>query len=250
MISVYLCDDEPIWIKRINKAIKDYQIKSDWELIIKYQATSPEALLQYLTEHPPMNGIYFLDIDFKTSIDGLYLAKQIRNMDPQSSIVFITTHEEMVMETFRLKLEVLDYIIKNVSPLTDQIHQCLQHHEDKFITMQKDTIAPIIIRVAGSYHAVFPQEIYYVETIKNAHKVCLHLQSTIYHFTDSLSSLQKRLGEDFVHCHKTCLVNVRHIRELDYTNRQAILHNGDCCSCSIREWKKMVTIFSNPLPLS
>lgn len=240
MISVYLCDDEPIWLERLNKAVTDYQIKSDWELSIAYQSTSPEQLLQYLTEHIPMNGIYFLDIDFKASVNGMDLAKQIRNIDPQASIIFITTHDEMVMETFRLKLEVLDYIVKDKSPLEAQIHQCLHHLEEKNLAHPMNSSTAITIRIASSYHTICLHDIYYIETVKNTHKICIHLHSAIYHVPTSLSSLQKCLSDEFIQCHKACLVNVQHISKMDSNSRQVHLDNGDCCTCSVREWRKLV----------
>lgn len=246
MISVYLCDDESTWLERLHKAVVDYQITSDWELPIEYESTSPEELLQYLTEHTPSNGIYFLDIDFKTSINGLKLAKEIRQMDPHASIIFITTHDEMVMETFHLKLEVLDYIIKDAAPLPEQIHQCLKHIEHKHIMNEHPTNHSITIRAEGSYRTIFVQDIYYVETIKNAHKVCLYLHNAMYHFSDSIASLQKRLGPDFYQCHKTCLVNTNHIKELDIANHKVILDNESSCSCSTREWQRLVRRYKQP----
>ena len=240
MKSVFLCDDEPIWLERMQKAVCAYQIKSDWEIVIPYQSTSPEKLLNFLTEHTPEEGIYFLDIDFKATINGLELAKQIRDIDPQATIVFITTHDELVMETFRLKLAVLDYIIKDGAPLTEQIHQCLEHIEKKQQQKDKKKSTSITIRVAGSIYTIPADDIYYVESIKNTHKICIHLQSTLYHFPDSLSSMRERLGEDFVQCHKTCLVNIRHIKELNSSNHQVVLDNGECCFGSVREWKNLV----------
>lgn len=246
MISVYLCDDEPVWLERLNKAVTDYKIKSDWEFTIAFQSTSPEALLQYLTEHTPANGIYFLDIDFKASINGLGLAKQIRAMDPRASIIFITTHDEMVMETFHLKLEVLDYIVKDTSPLTEQVHQCLKHIEEKHTKSEHPSANSITIRAEGSYRTIFVRDIYYVGTIKNTHKVCMYLQNAIYHFSDSIASLQKRLGPDFYQCHKTCLVNINHIKELDIDNHNVVLDNGSICPCSTREWRKLVKKYAQP----
>lgn len=240
MKSVFLCDDEPIWLERMQKAVSAYQIKSDWEIEITYQSTSPENFLNFLEEHTPEEGIYFLDIDFKTTLSGFDLAKQIREIDPLATIIFITTHDEMVMETFRLKLEVLDYIIKDGAPLTEQIQQCLEHIEKKLQEKANSLSASITIRVAGSFYTIPADDIYYVESIKNTHKVCIHLQSTLYHFPDSLSSMRERLGDDFVQCHKTCLVNIRHIKELKTSTHQVLLDNGECCFGSVREWKNLV----------
>ncbi len=240
MISVYLCDDESIWLERLNKAITDYQIKSDWELTVAFQTTSPKHLLQHLTEDTSTNGIYFLDIDLKADMNGMQLAQQIRTLDPHASIIFITTHDEMVMETFRLKLEVLDYIIKDSLPLQPQIHQCLQHLENRYIAQPTTHTAAITIHAAGSYHTINLESIYYVESVKNTHKVSLHTHSAIYHFSDTLSGLQECLNADFIQCHKTCIVNILHIDALNTQNHQIILDNGEICICSVRAWAKIL----------
>lgn len=239
MISVFLCDDDPVWLHRLHEAVAGYQIKSDWEIQIEYQTTSPEKFWRYLTEHTPAGGIYFLDIDFKSSINGMFLARQIRETDPFATIIFITTHDEMVMETFRLKLEVLDYIVKDKQLPEAQIHQCLQHIEENYLK-GRGSHSSITLRTAGSYHTILLQEIYYIESIKGTHKICMHLKCGVYLFSESLTSVQRRLGNDFFQCHKTCLVNIRHIRELDSKDRQILLDNGDYCPCSVREWKNLV----------
>lgn len=245
MMSVYLCDDDPIWLERLNKAVTNYQIKSDWELKIAYDSTSPELLLQHLIEHTPKGGIYFLDIDFKASINGMELGKEIRRLDPQASLIFITTHDEMVMETFRLKLEALDYIVKDTLPLTERVHQCLAHLETKYMATTSESLHFISIRTEGSYRTIPVQDIYYVETIKNTHKVRMHLQNAMYHFSDSLASLHKRLGHDFYQCHKACIVNINHIAEMDTENRKVILDNGSICPCSTREWRMLIKKYSS-----
>ena len=239
MISVYLCDDDTFWLNRLNKAVTDYQIKSNWEMKIALQTTSPMELLGYLTEHSTLGGIYFLDIDLKSSINGMDVAKQIRSLDSHASIIFVTVHDELVMETFRLKLSVLDYIIKDSSSLSLQIHHCLSYLEEKNMTVEHS--APTVtIRISGFYHTVALQDIYYIETIKNTHKVSLHLNSAVYTFSDSISSLKERLGDDFYQCHKAYLVNLRHISVLDTTKFQLLLDNGEHCPCSVRSWKHMV----------
>lgn len=240
MIYVYLCDDEPVWLERLNKIVNNYQIKSDWELSIGYQSASPEHLLQYLKEHTPAHGIYFLDIDFKAAINGLELARQIRNLDAYASIIFITTHDEMVMETFRLKLAVLDYIVKDYPSLEEQVYECLSHIENNFIKNMKKDSSTITIRVAGSFFTILKHDIYYIESIKSTHKICLHLQSTLYDFSGSLSSIKESLGNDFVQCHKTCIVNIRHIKTLDASNHRIFFDNGESCFCSVRKWKFIV----------
>ncbi len=237
MIPVYLCDDEAIWIERLHKAIVDYQVKSNWNIQIKYKAASPSVLLHHLILHTPSHGIYFLDINFKCAMNGLHLAKEIRNIDTNADIIFVTTHDELVPETFRLKLAALDYIIKDSDDFTEQIHSCLSHIEKRYISFQGKT-ASITIHTEGSYTSILQDEIYYIETIPNSHKVRMHLASAFYDLSDSLSGLQNELGENFALCNKSCLVNCIHIREMNIRQKMLLLDNGESCICSTRMWKR------------
>lgn len=249
MLPVYLCDDEPTWLKRLEKSITDFQIKSDLELYIAFQSTSPKELIQYLSENTPMNGIYFLDIDFKTSLTGLELAKQIRLMDPLAFIIFVTTHEEMAMETFRLKLAALDYIIKDTSNLEIQIQQCLEHIETQFLQEKQIPSSTICLRINGSYQVFSTEDIYYIESIKGTHKISLHLHSEIHHIPVSLSTMQEKTNDVFFQCHKTCIVNPQHIVKLDTKERLILLDNGDSCPCSARTLRQLSHILY-PAPTS
>ena len=236
MISVYLCDDEAVWIDRLSKTVIDYQIKSDWEIQIKHKAFSPYDLLQHLALHTPSHGIYFLDINFKCAMNGLHLAQKIRNLDTNADIIFVTAHEEMVFETFRLKLAALDYIIKDSSNFAEQIHLCLSHIENRYTSVQAG-IASITIHVEGSYTNILQNEIYFIETIPGTHKVRMHLASAFYDLSDSLSRLQRELGESFVYCSKSCLINCAHIREKNIKQKILLLDNGEFCICSSRMWR-------------
>ena len=239
MISIYLCDDEPLWLKRLEKAIVNYQIKSDWEIKIACSADSPCKLLRHIKENPPANGIYFLDIQYKTHFGGLQLAQDIRRIDSNAHIIFVTIHDELVMETFRLKLSVLDYIVKDAPYPEVQIHQCMRHIEENYLIVNKNTAFTFSFRAGCVYHTILLQNIYYIESVKHTHKVCLHSHSEIYYFSAVLSSLLKKLGSDFFQCHKGCVVNLRHTQRLDSKNHMIFLDNGSSCSCSFREWKNL-----------
>ena len=240
MLSVYLCDDDHFWLERLNQAVTDYQIMSDLEIRLEYRGDSPSCLLEYLKNHPSANGIFFLDINFKESFSGLELAKRIRELDPPASLIMVTTHEEFAMETFHLKLEVLDYIIKDKGNLRSQVHNCLEHIELRLKSQENKKCNVITFRENGSYIVLSQNEIYFVETIKNTHKICIHQKSSIHLISSSLSCVQTRLGPDFLLCHKTCLVNILHIQKLNHQGRVLLLDNGECCSCSIRQWKQIV----------
>lgn len=240
MLAIYLCDDEPVWLKRLHKIISDYKIQSDWAIQIIFESTNPENLIPYMTEHPRVGGIYFLDIDFKTTFNGMMLAQQIRKMDPYANIIFITTHEEMVMATFRLKLAVLDYIVKDTAPLAEQVYSCLQHIEQRLLNDTTKNAFAITMKLAGSYYAIPIQDIYFIESVKNTHKICIHMHSSFICFANSLTATRARLDDNFIQCHRTCVVNVKHIKSINYVDHEIRMNNNECCYCSSRSWKRLL----------
>ena len=132
-----------------------------------------------------------------------------------------------------MRLSVFDFVVKDGTSLNDQIGNTLRHVEHLYHA-QKEGDSPLLIHMGDTYHAIFPSEIYYIETIKEAHKICIHLKSELFRVSGSIASISKRLGDNFFSCHKTCLVNVRHIKQLIPQKGEILLDNGDVCCCSVR----------------
>lgn len=238
MIKVYLCDDEPIWLKKIEHAIVNYQVSTDWDFSIACRAATPNELLACVKEQKPNNGIYFLDVDYKTTVNGMDLGAELRRLDSNAYLIYVTTHEEMAMETFRLKLMALDYIIKDSGNFREQIHQCMRHIEDTYL-LQKNTAASLTIQTGGSRRILLKRDIYYIESQKGYHKLSIHTSQGLLVINASLSSLQQELGQDFIMCAKGRLVNLTHVIALDRDTKTLTLDNGITCQCSIRMWKQI-----------
>ena len=115
MTEIYLCDDEYIWIEQMEQAVLDFMISSDWALTVTCKTSAPRELLEQLLQHKTSGGIYFLDINLKSEMNGITLGAEIRKLDPEAVLIFVTSHDELVMDTFRLKLQATDYILKTMA---------------------------------------------------------------------------------------------------------------------------------------
>lgn len=242
MISVFICDDEIVWIQKIADAVTEYQDISEWPLSIVCQTDSPMTLLSQLRNDHTKAGVYFLDIDLKTSVNGLVLAQEIRALDPSATLIFVTTHDELMAETFRLKLQALDYIVKDEGDIFAQVEQCLTHVETLYTRREKGDL-PVTLRL-GNLHRTFQRDdIYYVCSVKGNHKIELHTRTGTYIFADSLKALCVQLGENFLLCSRGLLVNVNHVIGSDSTDKTLLLDNGEKCPCSVRLWPQMARRF-------
>lgn len=244
MISIYLCDDELFWIHQLEKAIYNYDLFSDWELEIACKATSPHALLNILRKRQTLNGIYFLDINFESDINGLQLAVEIRKLDPDAIFVFVTTKEEMVMETFRLKLEALDYIIKNHDNWIAEVHSCLAHLEKRFLSRQDTYRETVTFKVGNLYKTFVCKDIYCIDTYESSHRIHIHTTKETVSMFSTLSAIQDRLNDNFQKCSKNCIINLQQVKEIKKPEREIVLHNGMVCACSIREMRRLAKLLT------
>ena len=84
----------------------------------------PEKLLE-LQKQDSVPAIYFLDIDFPGRMSGLELAQKLRQYDPRGLHRVHHGSQRSCFETFRLRLEALDYIVKGSrDAMTMRVQSC------------------------------------------------------------------------------------------------------------------------------
>ena len=237
MAQIYLCDDEPAWIAQMEQAVSDFMVNSDWDLTIVCKASQPEKLLDCLSHNETLGGIYFIDIDLKSEINGIELGARIRELDPEAVLIFVTTHDEMVMDTFRLKLQATDYILKDSGNIRSQISETLRAVESRYgHSAKKISSSRIRLDTNGSYRFILKDDIYFIESQKNQHKLFVHMKSEVFTVAVPLKDIEQQLGGDFVLCKRGCLVNPIHVIEADRSARELVFDNKERCRCSFRAW--------------
>lgn len=237
MTEIYLCDDESAWIEQMERAVLDFVVSSNWELSVVCRATLPEQLSDCLSQKGTLGGIYFLDINLKSEINGIELGSRIRQLDPEAVLIFVTTHDEMVMDTFRLKLQATDYILKDNGNVRSQISETLRAIESRYNHSSKKLSSPRIRLYAnGSNYFIYKNDIYFIETQKNQHKLFVHTRSEVFTIAVPLKEIEQQLGEDFIVCKRGCLVNPVHVTEMNPASRELIFDNKERCRCSFRAW--------------
>jgi len=231
MIPIYLCDDEPIWLRKIKEIIEKFSIQDDFDIAHAYSAASPYALLAHLHSHMEYPAIYILDIDLKSDMDGLQLAAEIRKLDTNGYIIFITTYSELAMKTFEYKVEALDYIIKDADNLENQVLSCFQHIKQEIHQIPAN---PDTIKLSSDKKIlIIPiQEIICAEAIKGSHKVRVHKKNGLLETFIPLAKIHEMSRNQLFLCHRAYLINPVYIQEFKLSSRIFIMSNGTECTCS------------------
>jgi len=228
MLHVVICEDNPEHLKAIESIVTKHIETENVEMELIVSASGPDEVLAYLEKHPDKRGLYFLDVDLQhDGMDGIALGKKIREADPRAKIVFITTHDEAAILTFKLKIAAMDYIIKDrPEDVEKRVIECILVAYERY--MKEQDAEPKFFRVnTGNEAASIPlDDILFFETHPLTRKrMIMHTEKGKIDFRGLISEVEK-LVPDFYRCHKSILVNPNKILRVDKTAREAIMTNG------------------------
>ncbi|GEK91814.1 LytR/AlgR family response regulator transcription factor [Alkalibacterium kapii] len=211
-IHIAVVDDETIqldtMISLITQAAKKVNLISNISAF-----SSGESFLFELEDQPDMDMV-FLDIEMK-QVDGLKVAKKIREKNQQMTIVFATAYTEYAVQGY--DVQALDYLLKPIK--VGDVVRVLKRHLDRKPFARKT----ITIETQGEISKIDQEEILYIEV--NRRECAIHLKDKILTVNETLKELADRLSNDFIQTHRSYLINVAHINRL--ISKDAELSNGE-----------------------
>lgn len=236
MLKIFICEDNNEYRKEVEKIIENVLIIENYDIEIKKISRESNEILNSI-DRVNETGIYFLDIDLGTDINGIELASKIREIDPTGFIFFITTHGEMSWLTIKYKVEAMDYIIKEeVENLNEKLHECIKEAIKRY-EINKDENKIFVAKSRDKVIRVQYEEIMFFETSQTIHKVKLHSVNRQVEFYAKMKDLEKEVGDKFVRCHNSYLINKDKIKEIDIKNRTITMSNGETCLVSDKGMK-------------
>lgn len=239
MLNIYVCEDHDVQRRTIVQTIQNTVLIEELDMQFTLDTGDPYMLLEKV-KTSQNTGIYFLDIDLNSSMNGMKLAQQIRLFDPRGFIIFITSHSELSYMTFQYRVEAMDFIIKdNPAEAKVKIRECLFNAMERYTLQTNKTHKVYTIDVGGRKISVDHEDIFFFETSSNIHKVILHAKDRQIEFSGTIKELTGTLGDSFVRCHRSFLVNKNNIKEVDAKNRIVYFTNGETCLVSTRMMKEL-----------
>lgn len=221
MLDIFVCEDNAVQRQAIVQIIQNTVLIEELDMQLVLNTGDPYVLLEKIADSTN-TGIYFLDIDLGSNINGMKLAQQIRLSDPRGFIIFITVHSELSCMTFQYRVEAMDFILKAIERYTLQTSR---------------THKVYTIETGGRKISIDYDDILFFETSSNIHKVILHAKNRQIEFSSTIKELINALGGDFVRCHRSFLANKKNIKETDTKNRIIYFTNGETCPISTRMMK-------------
>lgn len=199
-MHIAVCDDEELFREHLKKLLLEYSFKENEEICIA-EYSCGEALLEAYSQEGIQDDLIFLDIRMGGT-DGMETAKRLRAKGCRCLIVFLTSLGEYAQRGYEVKA--FRYLLKEQieGDLRKVMDACRQElsGEDYFCFSYERC----------SYR-IPKRDILYFESRKRL--VILHTEKEEHRFYQKLDDLELQLsGEGFLRCHKSFLVQERHIK--------------------------------------
>ena len=224
MLDIYICEDNAKQLAFLANYVSDYTKNLPATLVLATLSPA-EILVKYKNTNNP--ALFILDIALKTEINGLELARRIREQGKKATIVFITIYPELMQLTFQYKIEALDFIVKS-----DNIKTRLKECIDIAIKRQNKTTKTLQITDNDEIIFLDMDDITHIETTGIRHKLRLYTNTRAIEFNAELKSLEEKLDERFIRCHKSCIINRDKIARINKKDNTITMVNGSVCPIS------------------
>ena len=238
MIPIYICDDDLTLLSHITEQVKKCCMIETLNFEIKEATSNPHYLL-YQLEKNQQQGIYFLDVDLSdNALNGFELGKSIRKLDPRGFIVYITAHAEFLPETFKYRVEALDYILKDeADKMNERIQGALKEIANILQANPQQSEEVYTVETASRILHIPVSEIYYFETTYKKNVVMLRAKWDNAEFYGSLNELEAHFGDKFFRTHQSYLVNVESMKIINKREKTVELIDGSTCLVARRKLK-------------
>lgn len=236
-MEIYILEDDFYHQSRLQEVLKVIERQEGVLLEIKLVTGKPDELLDSITTFGRQQ-VYFIDIELRgEEKKGLDMARKIRELDEQATIIFVTTHTEFAAITYFYHVAALGFVDKELATVdfTRQISSYIKVLLNRFTSDQEDIFE---IRTQNRHVRVPFQDIYFIETTDIPHKLVLLTHHQRIEFYESMKQLEKREPR-FFRAHKAYLINPSKVREINHLENMVYFSNGLDCLISRRKIKDL-----------
>ncbi len=214
-MKIAICDDEKSEQQLLCKYVEEWASRKGERVKLSCFDSAESFLFSWEDEKD--YKVLILDIEMG-SMNGMELAKKLRDTDCEIPILFVTGYSEYMQ--FGYDVTALHYLMKPVNK--EKFFSVL----DRLPAEHKGT-EKLLFQIDEGNISLPLGEIWYVEA--DRHRCALHTQDTVLLLKESISSVEKRLTgyETIIKCHRSYLINIQHVsvvlkEELVLDNREKV----------------------------
>jgi DNA-binding LytR/AlgR family response regulator len=198
MIRIAIVEDEDIFISQLQQYLQDYQKETGEDIVVKGYRDGDGIIADYKAQY----DIILMDIQMKF-VDGMTAAEEIRKMDSEVIIIFITNMTQYAIRGY--EVGALDYILKPVNYFVFK-----QKIGRACARVKKKQKQHVVVPVKGGVQRIAVSDIYYIES--EGHNQIYHTSEGDFVSTATMKSVEESLADmNFSRGNKGYLINLAHV---------------------------------------
>lgn len=214
-MAIYILENNPIQSAFLKKIIQK-RIAGTNDYIYLY--TNSDRFYKKICLTNEIN-LYFLTIELNKELEASFrVAKRIRKIDQRSIIVFISSHSELALHSYKCRVSAFTFINKtdSIQIISSEINACIAaYHNLKATDTEKEYM---LIETKTNKFKLDPSRISHIESI-GFHKIAIYGTYFYKEFYGSLSDIFQAYNKYFKRVHRSYLVNFDNVIEIDRKNK-------------------------------
>ncbi|MBQ4521954.1 MAG: response regulator transcription factor [Lachnospiraceae bacterium] len=213
---VGLCDDEKRMLKINNHYMKEIDEEYEEFTLELVNFMAGKDIIEYIKKEPL--DIAILDVDM-IGMDGMEVAKNLKEVNEDIVVFFITGHSEFAVEAF--DVDAIGYVMKPVDK--DKLERTLLKAVAKVRELKaKEKQRELVITVSNLKKRIPVDDIIYIERVQT--QCVIVTKKEEYRVYDTITDLVEKVGEGFVRASQSFILKVSEISKVTY--KEATLKNG------------------------
>lgn len=198
MIKIAIVEDEHAYAMQLQEYLHQYEAENGEVFEISLFSDGDEIVHKY----KPVFDIILMDVEMKF-MDGMSAAEEIRKVDTEVVIMFITNMPQYAIRGYAV--DALDYVLKPVSyfAFSQRLNRAISR-------MKKRESKTLSISIKGGTVRLDVANITYIES--QGHTLIFHTLSGDYETSGTMKDMEKELEEvNFYRGNKGYLINLAHV---------------------------------------
>lgn len=228
-----VCDDMQYFLQEIRSVLDDWTRYPSGLQVEMFD--NGDSLITAHNANP--FDIILLDV-IMPLLNGIETAREIRQLDKNVKIVFLTSSPEFAVDSYTVKAD--NYLLKPLIP--EKLYACLEELTEELHSRPKT----IVIKSARALHQIEIKDIEYLEA-QNKHVMFAFRDGTTITAVEPLYKYEDMLllSDGFFKVSRSYIVNIHHIHT--YSTKELRMHTGCLISISRSFQKEFETAYFETL---
>ena len=232
MLNFIICDDNQSILDRLEIMLESIFINNNIDAIVSLKSNTASEVINYIENHKV--DVLILDINLNCEINGCDIANIVRKKNKDAYIIFSTGHLEYALLAYKYKT--FDYLPKPV------VQERLEETILRLIDDMKYTPSKYI-KLNNNKTIINEDEINYIK--KDGMKLVFCTNNRTYETYSSFAKIKDCLPENFVRCHKSYIVNINNISNINSNKNTILFTPNDSCSIGAKYKNEIMEVLKN-----